>query len=29
MSSRVARLVESYQSFIDLPWEKAWPGCKK
>mgnify|MGYP002629934964 CR=1 FL=1 len=29
MSSRVARLVESYQSFIDLPWEKGLAGVQK
>ena len=29
MSSRIARLVQSYQSYIELPWEKGLAGVQK
>lgn len=29
MSSRIARLVQSYQSFIELPWERGLAGVQK
>ncbi len=29
MSSRIARLVQSYQSFIELPWEQGLAGAQK
>jgi hypothetical protein len=29
MSSRIARLVNSYQSYIELPWEKGLAGVQK
>ena len=29
MSSRIARLVHSYQSYIELPWEKGLAGVQK
>lgn len=29
MSSRIARLVESYQNYISLPWEKGLAGVQK
>lgn len=29
MSSRIARLVESYQNFVELPWEKGLAGVQK
>ena len=29
MSSRIARLVQGYQSFIELPWEKGLAGVQK
>lgn len=29
MSSRIARLVQSYQSFIELPWETGLAGVQK
>ncbi len=29
MSSRIVRLVQSYQSFIDLPWETGLAGVQK
>jgi len=29
MSNRIARLVKSYQSFIELPWEKGLAGVQK
>ena len=29
MSSRIARLVHSYQSFIELPWEQGLAGAQK
>ena len=29
MSSKVARLVQSYQSYIELPWEKGLAGVQK
>ena len=29
MSSRIARIVKSYQSFIELPWEKGLAGVQK
>lgn len=29
MSNKIARLVQSYQSFIELPWEKGLAGAQK
>lgn len=29
MGSRIARLVDSYHSFIELPWEKGLAGVQK
>lgn len=29
MSSKIARLIRSYQSYIDLPWEKGLAGAQK
>ena len=29
MSSRIARLVQSYQNYIELPWEKGLAGVQK
>ena len=29
MSSKIARLVQSYQSYIELPWEKGLAGVQK
>lgn len=29
MSSRIARLVQGYQSYIELPWEKGLAGAQK
>ena len=29
MSSRIARLVQGYQSYIELPWERGLAGVQK
>lgn len=29
MSSKIARLIQSYQTYIDLPWEKGLAGVQK